>query len=58
MTALDVRRDKAALSSGCKPRPATTPAEAYGAGMEVTKRLKPTDYGHDPGDGASVQAAT
>ncbi len=26
MTALPVRRDKAALSSGCKPHPATAPA--------------------------------
>jgi len=26
MTGVDVRRDKAALSSGCKPRPATAPA--------------------------------
>jgi len=26
MTAFDVRRDKAALSSGCKPHPATAPA--------------------------------
>ena len=35
-----VRRAKAALSSGCKPRPATLQPEATGAGMEVTKCLK------------------
>jgi hypothetical protein len=28
MTAQGVRRDKAALSSGCKPHPATAPAES------------------------------
>ena len=34
---LGVRRDKAALSSGCKPHPATA-----GAVMEVTKWLEPS----------------
>ena len=38
-----VRRDKAALSSGCKPHPATAPAGSTGAVMEVTKWLKPSD---------------
>ena len=32
-----VRRDTAALSSGCKPHPATAPAGSIGAVMEVTK---------------------
>jgi len=32
--------------------------EATGAGMEVTKCLKPPDSGHEVGDRASVQAAT
>ena len=32
--------------------------EATGAGMEVTKCLKPPDSGHEFGDCASVQAAT
>ena len=37
MTELGVRRAKAALSSGCKPHPATLQPEAIGAVMEVTK---------------------
>ena len=59
MTALGVRRDKAALSSGCKSHPANAPAgssrSSYGVdeiaeafGMRVTKY----------GDSASVQAVT
>jgi len=32
--------------------------EATGAGMKVTKCLKPPDSGHEIGDRASVQAAT
>ena len=32
--------------------------EATGAGMEVTKCLKPPDSSHEIGDRASVQAAT
>src|SRR5262249_60509522 len=32
-----VRRDKAALSSGCKSHPAVLQPEAVGAAMEVTK---------------------
>jgi hypothetical protein len=43
MSALSVRRDKAALSSGCKSHPATLQPEATGAVMEVTKWLKPSD---------------
>ncbi|MGA8771874.1 MAG: hypothetical protein WB610_16075 [Rhodomicrobium sp.] len=36
MTAIDVRRAKAALSSGCKPHPANSlPPEATGAVMEM-----------------------
>ena len=37
LTASGVRRDKAALSSGCKSHPATLQPEAAGAAMEVTK---------------------
>src|ERR1700675_3044762 len=54
-----VRRDKAALSSGCEAHPATSlQPEATGAGMEETKCLKPPDSGSRIGDRASVQAAT
>jgi hypothetical protein len=54
-----VRRDKAALSSGCKSHPATAlQPEATGAAMEVTKWLKPSECGSGLGDRASVQAAT
>ncbi len=42
MTAIGVRRAKAALSSGCKPHPANAPAGSTGAGMEETKCLKPS----------------
>ena len=56
---MGVRRDKAALSSGCKAHPATSlQPEATGAGMEETKCLKPSDSGSRIGDRASVQAAT
>ena len=53
------RREKAALSSRCKPTRQPLQAEATGAGVEVAKCLKPsyrlvTNYG----DSASVQAAT
>src|SRR3982074_735507 len=58
MSALGVRRDKAALSSGCKPHPATAPAGSIGAVMEVTKWLKPSISVSRIGDSASVQAAT
>ncbi|HEX8799580.1 MAG TPA: hypothetical protein VF772_13260, partial [Terriglobales bacterium] len=54
-----VRREKAALSSGCEAHPAISlPPEATGAGMEVTKWLKPSGSGSRIGDRASVQAAT
>jgi hypothetical protein len=53
-----VRRAKAALSSGCKSHPATAPAGAIGAVMEVTKWLKPSISVSQIGDSASVQAAT
>src|SRR5260370_8056428 len=39
MSAPGVRRAKAALSSGCKPHPASLHPEAIGAVMEVTKWL-------------------
>jgi hypothetical protein len=56
---MGVRRDKAALSSGCKAHPAISlQPEATGAGMEATKCLKPSDSGSRIGDRASVQAAT
>jgi|HubBroStandDraft_6_1064221.scaffolds.fasta_scaffold2254030_1 hypothetical protein len=57
-SALGVRRDNAALSSGCKPHPVTLQPEATGAVMEVTKWLKPSDSGLRIGNRASVQAAT
>jgi hypothetical protein len=41
-TASRVRRDKAALSSGCKPARQPLQPEATGAVMEVTKWLKPS----------------
>ena len=51
MTAPTVRRDKAALSSGCKSHPAKSlQPEATGAVMEVTKWLKPSDSGSRIGD--------
>ena len=43
MFATPVRRDKAALSSGCDPTRQTLQPEATGAAMEVTKWLKPSD---------------
>jgi hypothetical protein len=50
MTEKGVRRDKAALSSGCKPHPAKSlQPEATGAGMEATKCLKPPASGHEFG---------
>ena len=55
---LGVRRDKAALSSGCKSHPATLQPEAAGAAMEVTKWLKPSECVSRIGDSASVQAVT
>ena len=56
---LGVRRDKAALSSGCKAHPAKSlPPEAIGAVMEVTKWLKPSISVSRIGDSASGQAAT
>jgi hypothetical protein len=45
---IGVRREKAALSSGCKAHPAISlQPEAIGAVMEVTKWLKPSNSGHD-----------
>ena len=58
MSAIGVLREKAALSSGCKPHPATAPAETIGAVTEVTKWLKPSISVSRIGDSASVQAAT
>jgi hypothetical protein len=42
MSGSRVRREKAALSSGCEPHPAIAQPEATGAVMEVTKGLKPS----------------
>ena len=56
-SASGVRRDKAALSSGCKSPPQPLQPEATGAVMEATKWLKPSDSGSRIGDRASVQAA-
>ena len=59
MSAPGVRRDRAALSSGCKSHPATAPAgsnrSSYG-GNEVAEAfgMRVTIYG----DSASVQAVT
>ncbi len=59
MSASGVRRDKAALSSGCKSHPANAPAESsrssYG-GDEIAEAfgMRVTKYG----DSASVQAVT
>jgi len=48
MSGFHVGRDNAALSSGCKAHPTISlPPEATGAGMEVTKCLKPPDSGHE-----------
>src|SRR5580658_3889704 len=59
MSGIGVRREKAALSSGCKSHPATAPAgsnrSSYG-GNEVAEAfgMRVTIYG----DSASVQAVT
>jgi hypothetical protein len=48
MTGIGVRREKAALSSGCEAHPAKSlQPEAIGAVMEVTKWLKPSISGHN-----------
>src|SRR5258708_38888950 len=47
LAAFGVRREKAALSSGCEAHPAKSlQPEATGAGMEATKCLKPSGSGH------------
>jgi hypothetical protein len=60
MSAFEVRRDKAAFSSGCESHPAKMlQPEATGAGMEETKCLKPSDnWSRHTVTGARVQAAT
>jgi hypothetical protein len=58
MTGFGVRRAKAALFQWVQDLPdELLQPEATGAGMEVTKCLKPPDDGY-AGDRASVQAAT
>jgi hypothetical protein len=48
MVGIGVRREKAALSSGCEAHPAISlQPEAIGAVMEVTKWLKPSISGHN-----------
>src|SRR6516162_7582854 len=47
-----------AYPAGASPARRPLQPEATGAGMEVTKCLKPPDSGHEIGDRASVQAAT
>ncbi len=50
MTALHVRRDKAALFQRVQAPPGyPLQPEATGAGMEETKCLKPPDSGHEFG---------
>jgi hypothetical protein len=44
--------------AGARPTRQPLQPEATGAGMEVTKCLKPPDSGHEFGNCASVQAAT
>jgi hypothetical protein len=56
MSVPGVRRDKAALSSGCKPHPATAPAGSNRRAMEVPKWLEPSEGVSRIGDSASVQA--
>ena len=47
-SAIHVRRDKAALFQWVQGPPGDSlPPEATGAGMEVTKCLKPPDSGHE-----------
>src|SRR5882724_10472588 len=58
MSVSGVRREKAALSSGCKPTRQPLQPEAIGAVMEVTKWLKPSISVSRIGDSASVQAVT
>ena len=47
MSEVGVRREKAALSSGCKPARQPLQPEATGAAMEVTKWLKPSERVHE-----------
>jgi hypothetical protein len=58
-SAIHVRREKAAHFQWVQAPPGKSlQPEATGAGMEVTKCLKPSDNGRTVGDRASVQAAT
>ena len=59
MSELDVRRDKAALSSGCEPHPATRSSRKQSEqSWRATKWLKPSISVSRIGDSASVQAVT
>ena len=60
MSALGVRRDKAALSSGCEPHPATAPAGSNRSSHGGNEVAETFDYCSVSriGDSASVQAVT
>jgi hypothetical protein len=58
MTALDVRRHKAALSSGCKSHPANAPAGSNRSSHGGDEIAKPSECVSRTGDSASVQAVT
>src|SRR5450759_5159000 len=58
MSASGVRREKAALSSGCKPHPATAPAGSNRSSHGGNEVAKPSMSVSRIGDSASVQAAT
>jgi hypothetical protein len=57
-SASGVRRDKAALSSGCKSHPANAPAGSSRSSYGGDEILKPLECVSRIGDSASVQAVT
>src|ERR1700685_152584 len=58
MSVPGVRRDKAALSSGCKPHPATATAGSNRSSHGGNKMAEPSGSWSHIGDRASVRAAT
>src|SRR5437870_9112724 len=58
MSGIGVRREKAALSSGCKPHPATAPAGSNRSSHGGNEVAEAFDCVSRIGDSASVQAAT
>src|SRR5262245_37495881 len=58
MSASGVRRDKAALSSGCKSHPADAPAGSNRSSYGGNEVAEASDSASRLGDGASVQAVT